>query len=74
MIKIKNMKKIEMFIDENFNEFSNLSCSEVFEMNVNEFDNEVIEYLKDNYRFDYKDICVYYVKDEDEIWVENMNS
>ena len=68
------MKKIEMFIDENFNEFSNLSCSEVFEMNVNEFDNEVIEYLKDNYRFDYKDICVYYVKDEDEIWVENMNS
>jgi hypothetical protein len=74
MIKIKNMKKIEMFINENLSEFSNLSCSEVCEMNVNEFDNEVIEYLKDNYRFDYKDICVYYVKDEDEIWVENMNS
>ena len=68
------MKKIEMFIDENFNEFSNLGDSEVIECTLDEFDNEVIEYLKDNYRFDYKDICVYYVKDEDEIWVENMNS
>ena len=68
------MKKIEMFIDENFNEFSNLGDSEVIECSLDEFDNEVIEYLKDNYRFDYKDICVYYVEDEDEIWVENMNS
>jgi hypothetical protein len=68
------MKKIEMFIDENFNEFSNLGDSEVIECTLDEFDNEVIEYLKDNYRFDYKDICVYYVEDEDEIWIENMNS
>lgn len=68
------MKKIEMFIDENLNEFSNLSCSEVIECTLDEFDNEVIDYLKENYRFDYKDICVYYVEDEDEIWVENMNS
>jgi hypothetical protein len=68
------MKKIEMFIDENLIEFSNLGDSEVIECTLDEFDNEVIEYLKDNYRFDYKDICVYYVEDEDEIWVENMNS
>jgi hypothetical protein len=68
------MKKIEMFIDENFNEFSNLGDSEVIECTLDEFDNEVIEYLKDNYRFDYKDICVYYVEDEDEIWIENMNN
>jgi len=68
------MKKIEMFIDENLNEFSNLSCSEVIECTLDEFDNEVIDYLKENYRFDYKDICVYYVEDENEIWVENMNS
>jgi hypothetical protein len=74
MIKLKTMKKIEMFIDENFNEFSNLGDSEVIECTLDEFDNEVIEYLKDNYRFDYKDICVYYVEDEDEIWVENMNN
>jgi hypothetical protein len=71
---IKNMKKIEMFINENLNEFSNLSNSEVCECTLDEFDNEVIDYLKENYRFDYKDICVYYAKDEDEIWVENMNS
>ena len=68
------MKKIENFINENLIEFNNLSNSEVCECNLDEFDNEVIDYLKDNYRFDYKDICVYYVKDEDEIWVENMNS
>ena len=68
------MKKIETFINENLNEFSNLSCSEVIEMNVNEFDNEIVGYLFNNNRFDYKDICVYLVKDENEIWVENMNS
>ena len=68
------MKKIETFINENLNEFSNLSNSEVCEIDLNEFDNEIIEFLIGNYRFDYKDICVYYVKDEDEIWVENMNS
>ena len=66
------MKKIEMFINENLSEFNLLNDSEVCECNLNEFDDEVIEYLKLNYRFDYKSICVYYVKEEDEIWVENM--
>ncbi len=68
------MKKIENFINENLIEFSNLGNSEVIECTLDEFDNEVIDYLKENYRFDYKDICVYYVKEEDEIWIENMNS
>jgi alpha-tubulin suppressor-like RCC1 family protein len=72
--KINVMKKIEDFINENLNEFSNLSCSEVIEYGVNEFDNETVGYLFKNYRFDYKDICVYLVKNEREIWVENMNS
>ena len=68
------MKKIENFINENLNEFSNLSCSEVIEYTLDEFDDETVGYLFRNYRFDYKDICVYLVKNEDEIWVENMNS
>jgi len=68
------MKKIEDFINENLNEFSNLSCSEVIEYTLDEFDDEVVGYLFRNYRFDYKDICVYLVKNEREIWVENMNS
>jgi hypothetical protein len=68
------MKKIEDFINENLNEFSNLDNSEVIEYTLDEFDDEVVGYLFKNYRFDYKDICVYLVKDEDEIWVENMNS
>jgi hypothetical protein len=68
------MKKIENFINENLIEFNSLTCSEVIEMSVNEFDDEIIGYLFKNYRFDYKDICVYLVKEEDEIWVENMAS
>jgi hypothetical protein len=67
------MKKIENFINENLNEFSNLGCSEVIECTLDEFDNEVIEYLKKHYRFDYKDICVYFSEAND-ICVENMNS
>ena len=68
------MKKIEDFINENLNEFSNLSCSEVIEYTLDEFDDEVVGYLFRNYRFDYKGICVYLVKERNEIWVENMNS
>lgn len=68
------MKKIENFIDENLNEFSNLSCSELLIYSLDEFDDEVIDYLKENYRFDYQGICVYYVKDEDKIFVEDMLS
>ena len=67
------MKKNEMFIDENLNEFNDLTCSEVIEYDVNDFDNEIVGYLFKNYRFNYKDICVYLVKDENEIWVENMS-
>ena len=70
--KIKN--QIINFLEANYNEFSNLEDSEVCEINVNEFDDEIVGYLFKNYRFDYKDICVYLVKDENEIWVENMNS
>ena len=33
-----------------------------------------INYLKDNDRFDYYGICVYYVKESDEVWVENMDA
>jgi hypothetical protein len=68
------MKKIENFINENLIEFNNLSNSEVIEMSVNKFDDEIVGYLFKNYRFDYKDICVYLVKDKNEIWIENMNS
>lgn len=70
------MQKLENFIDNNINEFSQLENSEVKTYEINEFDVDVIEYLKLNYRFDYKNICVYYVEAdefyEEGIWVENM--
>ena len=68
------MKSLENFIDDNFNEFSNLDCSEVIECSLDEFDSAEIEYLKEHYRFDYKGICVYYVSEKDEVWIENMEA
>jgi hypothetical protein len=68
------MKSLKDFINENLNEFNNLSSSEVIECSLDEFDFEEIEYLKENYRFDYKGICVYFVKRDNEIWIENMKS
>jgi hypothetical protein len=71
------MQKLENFIDQNINQFSQLENSEVEIYDITEFDNDVVEYLKLNYRFDYKNICVYYVEeseyDEESIWVENMS-
>jgi hypothetical protein len=70
------MKKLEKFIEDDYAYFSNLGNSEVEEYNVNDFDSDVIEYLKSakHNRFDYDGICVYLVKNRSEIWVENMNS
>jgi len=67
------MKKLEQFIDNNFSDFSLLEDSEVCEISLNDedLDSDMIDYLKTNYRFDYKGICVYY-SDANEIWVENM--
>jgi hypothetical protein len=71
------MQKLENFIDKNINDFSQLENSEVEIYDISDFDNDVIEYLKLNYRFDYKNICVYYVEEdefnEESIWVENMS-
>jgi hypothetical protein len=69
-------KKLEQFIKSNYKSFSNLDNSEVEEIDVSEFDTDVIDYLKTakHNRFDYNDICVYYVERENEIWVENMDS
>ena len=71
------MKKLKDFINKNYNEFSNLDGNEVIELTMEEakekgLDNEMINYLKTNYRFDYKGICVYY--DEGQVWVENMEA
>jgi hypothetical protein len=69
------MEKLEKFIDNNFEIFSNFTMSEVEEYNVNQFDDDVIEYLKNCFRsrFDYRNICVYLVSDKNKIFVENMS-
>jgi len=68
------MKKLKQFIKENYDEFSNLEESEVYELDAHYIDNDIVDYLKDNDRFDHNGICVYYVKESDEVWVENMDT
>jgi len=54
------MIKLISFIENNLVEFNSLVDSEVLELNSNSVDSEIVDYLKLNYRFDYKNICVYY--------------
>jgi hypothetical protein len=68
------MNKLINNIEQNYVKYKNLECSEVEQTSANEWDNDIVEYLKINYRFDYKGICVYYVNDTNEIWVENMDA
>ena len=71
--------KLQNFVNQNLSEFSNLDGNEVIELTMEEakeegLDNEMINYLINNYRFDYKGICVYYNEDEDQVWIENMEA
>ena len=70
------MKAIESFIEKNYKDFSNLGDSEVCELELDDedLDDVMIDYLKENYRFDYKGICVYYNEDANQVWVENMEA
>jgi len=68
------MDKLKQFVEENYERFVNLDESEVYELDAHYLDDDLVNYLKDNDRFDYKGICVYYVKGEDEVWVENMDA
>ena len=68
------MDKLKLFVEENYERFSNLEESEVYELDAHYIDDDIVNYLKDNDRFDYRGICVYYVKESDEVWVENMDA
>lgn len=71
------IEKLKKFVDTNIDEFKNLEDSETQEWELDEFDPNVIDYLiqtAEHQRFDYKGICVYYVEEENEIWIENMSA
>ena len=68
------MDKLKLFVEENYERFSNLEESEVYELDAHYIDDDIVNYLKDNDRFDYRGICVYDLKESDEVWVENMNA
>jgi hypothetical protein len=66
------MIKLEKYINDNLNDFLNLTDSEVIHLSLDNFDNDIVDYLKSVERFDYKDVCIYYVKKDNNIWIENM--
>jgi hypothetical protein len=70
------MEQIKNFIDKNYGDFSQLEDSEVCELELNDQDlnDDIINYLKENDRYDYRGICVYYHEDKNEIWIENMEA
>jgi len=71
--KYKIMEQIKKFIDDNFETFIKLDDSEVQTFTLDEIDINVVEYLKSIplTPYFYRDICVYYVERENNIWVEN---
>jgi hypothetical protein len=68
------MDKLKLFVEENYERFSDLEESEVYELDAHYIDDNIVNYLKDNGRFDHNGIAVYYVGDSDEVWVENMDA
>ena len=82
MIKIQDpliRHKIENVIDTNYDEFSKLDPdSEVLQISLEDTEGlkeygltpPIVSYLKTIERFDYRGVCIYYVKDDNEIWIE----
>ena len=67
------MEKLKFVIKENWDQFSNLDSHEVCELDAQHIDSDIVEYLKSVERFDYDGICVYYVSEKNEVWIENNN-
>lgn len=67
------MKKLKLFIEENFERFSNMEEDEVYELDAHYMDDDIVNHLKDNAQFNHKGIAVYYMGGSDEVWVENTN-
>jgi hypothetical protein len=67
------MNKLKLFIEDNFERFSDLDESEVLELDAHYMDDDIVNYLKDNDKFEHNGIYVYYVKGPDEVHVENLN-
>jgi hypothetical protein len=67
------MEQIKKFIDDNFETFIKLDDSEVQTITLDEIDSSIVEYLKltPSTPYFHRDICVYYVERENNIWVEN---
>ena len=68
------MNKLKLFVEDNYERFSELEENEVYELDAHYMDDDIFEHLKEVDRFDHNAICVYYVKVSDEVWVENMDA
>jgi hypothetical protein len=73
MLYYSMKNNINNFIDHNYNEFINLTDSEVCHIDLSEFTNDEVLYLQSIERHDYRSICVYYSHSDNKVWVENMS-
>jgi hypothetical protein len=66
------MTKLEQFIDKNISDFHNLGADEYALFPLNEFDDDVIEYIKSVDRFIHRKVAVYRSEFTGYIIVENF--
>jgi hypothetical protein len=68
------MDQLIKFIDKNINKFSKLENSEVLEYDIVDLlDQSILDYfLKVDYRYFYRNICVYYY--DNKICIENTDN
>ena len=67
------MIKLIQYIEDNFERFSDMEEDEVIELDAHYMDDDIVEYLKGTYQFMYKDVCMYYVGESDEVWIEKID-
>jgi hypothetical protein len=46
---------------------------EVIELDAHYMDDDIVEYLKGTNQYMYKDVCMYYVGESDEVWIEKID-
>ena len=67
------MNRLIQYIESNLERFSNMEEDEVIELDAHYMDDDIVEYLKGTNQYMYKDVCMYYVGESDEVWIEIIN-
>lgn len=67
------MNRLIQYIEANLDRFSNMDEDEVIELDAHYMDDNIVEYLKGTTQYMYKGVCMYYVGESDEVWIEKVD-